>query len=181
MDEVDKILKDYVSTHNKKIDIYFIYCEFKIQFVNNSTRDLKTDCVHNMKIEKISQSIEYLESKGYIFQNNNQMTKNTVSDRCNMKYEYYMHPPMFPLETKLNIIIAKNTQLLDQNIKHPLIRKNSHISFRIKKMYITNVSDYDNTTSSICTDHDNFDIIIPALLFSFPCGLSFLCLTSIMV
>ena len=40
LDGVDKILKDYVSTHNKKLDIYFIYCEFKIQFDNNSTRDL---------------------------------------------------------------------------------------------------------------------------------------------
>ena len=57
------------------------------------------------------------------------MTFNTVSDRCNMKYEYYMHPPMFPLETKLIIILAKNPQLLDQNIKHLLIRKYSHLSF----------------------------------------------------
>ena len=135
LDEVDKILKDYVSSHNKTFDIYFIYCEFKIQFDENSTRDLKTDCVHNIEIEKISQCllycIEYLESKGYKFQKINQMTINTVSDRCNMKYEYYMHPPMFPLETKLNIIIAKNPQSLDQNTKHLLIRKYSHISFSI--------------------------------------------------
>ena len=48
-----------------------------------------------------------------------------------MKYEYYMHPPMFPLETKLNIIIAKSPQLLDQNINHLLIRKYTHISFNI--------------------------------------------------
>ena len=135
LDEVDKILKDYVSTHNKKFDIYFIYCELKIQFDNNSTRDLKTDCVHIIEIEKISKCllycIEYLESEGYIFQNINQITINTVSDRCNMKYEYYMHPPMFPLETKLNIIIAKNPQLLDQNKKHLSIRKCTHISFNI--------------------------------------------------
>ena len=59
------------------------------------------------------------------------MTINTISDRCNMTHEYYMHPPMFPLETKLNIIIAKNPQLLDQNINHLFIRKHSHISFNI--------------------------------------------------
>ena len=59
------------------------------------------------------------------------MTINTVSDRCNMKYGLYMHPLMFPLETKLNIIIAKNPQLLDQSLKHLLIRKYSHISFNI--------------------------------------------------
>ena len=135
MDEVDKILKDYVSTHYKKIDIYFIYCEFKTQFDKNSTIDLKTECVHNIESEKIYQSliysIDYHESKGYKLQNFNQMTFNTVSDRCNMIYEYYMHPPMFPLETKLNLIIARNPQILDHNIKHLLIRKYSHISFNI--------------------------------------------------
>ena len=135
LDEVDKIFKDFVSTHNKKFDIYFIYCEFKIQFVNNSSRDLKTDYVHNTEIDKISQCfvycIEHLESNGYKFQNLNQLIINTVSDRCNMKYDYYMHPPMFPSETKLNIIIAKNPQLLDQIITHLLIRKYTHISFTI--------------------------------------------------
>ena len=125
---------DYFSTHNKKFNIDFFYREVKMQFDNNSARDLKTDYVHNTEIDKISQCllycIEYLESKGFKFQNINQMTINTVSDRCNMKYEFYMHPPMFPLETKLNIIFAKNPQLLDQNINNLLIRK-SHISFNI--------------------------------------------------
>ena len=135
MVEVDEILKDYVSSHNKKFDIYFIYCEFKIQFDNNSTRDLKIDCVHDKEIEKMSQPllycIEYLESIGYKFQSINQMTINTICDRCNMKYEYYIHRSMNLLETKLNISFAKNPQLLDQNIKHLFIRKYSHISFNI--------------------------------------------------
>ena len=69
--------------------------------------------------------------KGYKFQNINQMTINTISDRCNMRYEYYIHPPMFPLETKLNINIGKNLRLLEQNINHLLIKKYSHISFNI--------------------------------------------------
>ena len=59
------------------------------------------------------------------------MTINTISDRCNMTHEYYMHPPMFPLETKLNIISAKNPHLLDQNINNLIIRKYSHVSFNI--------------------------------------------------
>ena len=69
LDESDKTLKEYVSTHNKIFDIYFNYYEFNIRFDNNCTRDLKTECVHNIEIEKISQClsycIEYLESKGY--------------------------------------------------------------------------------------------------------------------
>ena len=46
-------------------------------------------------------------------------------------------------------------------------------------MNITNISDdYDNITEY---DNCNIDIIIPALLFTIPCGLSFLCLISLMV
>ena len=52
-------------------------------------------------------------------------------------------------------------------------------------MYITNISDdYDNITeydSTTDTNDCNIDIIIPALLFTIPCDLSFLCLTSLMV
>ena len=49
-------------------------------------------------------------------------------------------------------------------------------------MYITNITDdYDNITFTNCTNNENNnDIIIPALLFTSPCGLSFLCLMSLM-
>ena len=58
-------------------------------------------------------------------------------------------------------------------------------------MYVTNNTDYDNTTddfndslskSNICTiNENNIDIIIPTLLLTRPCGLSILCLISLMV
>ena len=50
-------------------------------------------------------------------------------------------------------------------------------------MNITNVTDdFDNMTLCNCTNNENdIDIIIPALLFTIPCGLSFLCLISLMV
>ena len=41
-----------------------------------------------------------------------------------------------------------------------------------------NITEYDNTTN---TNDYNIDIIITALLFTIPCGLSFLCLISLMV
>ena len=45
----------------------------------------------------------------------------------------------------------------------------------------SNYTDYDNMTLCNCTDNENeIDIIIPALLFTIPCGLSFLCLISLM-
>ena len=40
------------------------------------------------------------------------------------------------------------------------------------------ITDLDNTTD---TNNCNIDIIIPALIFTIPCGLSFLCLISLMV
>ena len=52
-------------------------------------------------------------------------------------------------------------------------------------MYITNTTDEYNDTLSLnnnCTDNENnIDIIIPAFLFTIPCGLSFLCLISLIV
>ena len=47
---------------------------------------------------------------------------------------------------------------------------------------LDNITDYDNMTTSNCTDSENdIDIIIPALLFTIPCGLSFTCSMSLMV
>ena len=57
-------------------------------------------------------------------------------------------------------------------------------------MYVTNVTndydnntnDYDNITFTNCTDSEfNIDIIIPKLLLTILCGLSFLCMLSLMV
>ena len=47
---------------------------------------------------------------------------------------------------------------------------------------LDNITDYDNTTACNCTESEyNIDIIIPAFLFTIPCGLSFLCLKSLLV
>ena len=50
-------------------------------------------------------------------------------------------------------------------------------------MYITNVTDYDNLTLCNCTDSDNnenIEIVIP-LITIIPCGMSLICLISLMV
>ena len=61
-------------------------------------------------------------------------------------------------------------------------------------MNVTNITDYDNITYfeifsndynitfANCRDNENnIDIIIPTLLLTIPCGLSFLCFMSLMV
>ena len=42
MDEVNKILNDYIFTHNKKFDFYFLNCEFVIEFDNSFIANIKT-------------------------------------------------------------------------------------------------------------------------------------------
>ena len=44
-----------------------------------------------------------------------------------------------------------------------------------------NITDYDNITSNCIDSEIGIDIIIPTLLFTIPCGLSFLCLISSIV
>ena len=48
-------------------------------------------------------------------------------------------------------------------------------------MNVTNITDDSNNADILDENNFNIDIIIPALLFTIPCGLSFLCLISIMV
>ena len=70
------------------------------------------------------------KSRGHKFYNINQMTTNTISDRCNMTCEHYINQPMHMCEGKINMNIAKYPELINslhQNKKHPLIRKYSHI------------------------------------------------------
>ena len=44
-----------------------------------------------------------------------------------------------------------------------------------------NITDDNNDTNILDDNNCDTDIIIPVLLFSIPCGISFLCLISIMV
>ena len=49
-------------------------------------------------------------------------------------------------------------------------------------IYTNILNDYDNMTLSNCTNNKNIiDIFIPSLLLTVPCGLSFLCMLSLMV
>ena len=50
-------------------------------------------------------------------------------------------------------------------------------------MYVTKITDdYDNMTLNNCTDNEsNIDINIPTSLLTIPCGLSILCLVSLMI
>ena len=137
LDEVDKILNKYISTQNKNFDIYFIYCDFLIEFDNNFTTNKETNYVYNTDITDLYKfllhNIDFFTARGYNVSNINQMTIRTVYDRCNMTYKHYMDQPMCMCENQINLNIAKNPQLinsLDRNKNHPLIRKYFLIPFK---------------------------------------------------
>ena len=59
------------------------------------------------------------------------MSISTFNDTQYMTYEYYLQQPMPSIQTRINIILAKNPHLinsLNRFHNHPLIQKDSHIS-----------------------------------------------------
>ena len=129
LDEVNKILNDYISTHNKYFDFYFINCEFVTDFDNNFIANIKINCFYNTGIININIYLSYyidcFKSRGHKFYNINQLTINIISDRCNMTYEHCINQPMSICERKINMNIARNPHLinsLDRNKNHPFIK-----------------------------------------------------------
>ena len=54
LDEVNKISNDYISTHNKNFDFYFINCEFVIEFDNNFIGNIEIKFFYNTDNIKIN-------------------------------------------------------------------------------------------------------------------------------
>ena len=59
LDEVNKILNDYIFTHYKNFDFYFINCEFVIEFDNNFIANIQTKIFHNTKFININKYLLY--------------------------------------------------------------------------------------------------------------------------
>ena len=141
--ELDKILEDYISTHNKKFVFYLISCELIIEFDNIFTENIKTEYYYNTVIVNIKRGLIYniYHFLPNIFKdchayNIKQANLKTINDRCNMTLEFYKNMPMSMIERRLNIIIAKNPSLIkspNQTTNHPLFRKYSNI---IKRVFI---------------------------------------------
>ena len=136
MDEVNKSLNDYISTHNKIFEFYVNNCEFVIEVDINLIANIKTNCFYKTDIINIKKYLLYdidcFKSRVYVFYNINQMTININNDSCNMTYKRYINQPMHLCERKINLNIAKNPRLinsLDRNRNHPLIRKYLHTPF----------------------------------------------------
>ena len=102
MDEVDKIVDEYITTHNRKFDFCFFNCEFKIEFDNNFTTNIEINYWYSIEIINMKSyllcCIDCFKSRGYKFYKINQTTVKTNSDRCNMTYEHFICQPMCAVE-----------------------------------------------------------------------------------
>ena len=134
LDNVDKILNNYINNHDKKFDSYFIKCLFNIDFDNN-IYELGTIYVYNKESYKIIIQllffIDMMKAEGKNFNNICQMTIIINSDICNMTADYSRYMRLNPIERQINIIFSKKPQLLNQISNNILIKDKSHIIFNI--------------------------------------------------
>ena len=94
-DELDKILEDYISTHNKKFAFYLIRCELIIEFDKNFTDKIKTNYYYNTDVINIKRDLIYniYRLLPKVFKdchayNIKQANLKTIIDRCNMTLEF---------------------------------------------------------------------------------------------
>ena len=123
LNDIDKIINNYVTGYNQKFDISSIKCDFFLVFNDDFGIHLKTHYVQNkddltkIKTELLSW-IEHLKYEGYSFCHINEMIIKTITDKHWMTYKTYMQKPMPMVERKFNSVFHKCPHLiraLDRN------------------------------------------------------------------
>ena len=131
LNDVNKILNNYIEIHDKKFIVYNIKCIFDISFDDNDIYELETSCIHNKEIYKLIFQLQYfidmiLKTEGKNFKKINQMSIYILGDKCNMTDEFSKYMRYSSIERKINQLPNKNQ--LSNNI---LIKNKSHIIFNI--------------------------------------------------
>ena len=138
---MDSILKNYVLEYNKKISFYLIICKWKTHF-SNTIVSVKSDTWMSKSDDIflrdfVLSKIRCYERHGYIFSHISEMKITFITDLRNMIYEHYLIQSKCMFEWKLNVILAKNPELLRflENTSHPLIIKNHHDDGEIRILF----------------------------------------------
>ena len=117
LNDIDKIINNYVTGYNKKFDIYSIKCDFYLVFNNDFKTHIETQYVQNkddltrIKPELLSW-IENLEFEGYSFCHINEMIIKTVTDKHWITYNTYMLQPLPMVERRRNYVFRKCPYLI---------------------------------------------------------------------
>ena len=123
LNDIDKIINNYVTSYNKKFDVYSIKCDFYFVFNDDFKIHIETCYAHNKddltKIKAFLLSwIEHLKFEGYSFCHNNETIIKTITDIHWMTYKTYMQKPMPMVERRFNYVFHKCPYLiraLDRN------------------------------------------------------------------
>ena len=135
IDNIDKILDNIIEIHNKKFDIYYVKCSFKIKFDINDIYDLDTIYINNKEIYKIIIQLLFFidmmigDEKDFI--NIDQMIVYINSNICDMSDVYSRYMRLNPIERQINIIFSRNPDLLKQISNNILIKNKNYILYNI--------------------------------------------------
>ena len=111
---IDKIYKEYVVDHNKKLDVYLVECDSKI-VLNDLTPHIETDfylSVRNINLKSfLLYWIEYFILQGYQFLDLSQIKIKKFSGRRYMNFSCYIKQLMQMNNLQLNKIIAEDLKI----------------------------------------------------------------------
>ena len=135
--DVDEIFYPYIIEHNKKYDYNQFKCHFKLAFSDNQRSEyVKPPLFDSKTITSLRNFLEnvirYFKDKGYDFNPIAETNTITIANKMFMSYDFYIKHNMHAVEWKLNAIVTKSKNLineLDRSKRHPLIRKFSHVPF----------------------------------------------------
>ena len=117
LNDIDNIINNYVTSYNKKFDIYSIKCDFYLVFNDEFKIHIETYYVHNkddlskIKTELLSW-IEHLKFEGYSFCHINEMIIKSITDKHWITYNTYMQQPMPMVERRMNYVFHKCPYLI---------------------------------------------------------------------
>ena len=112
LNDIDKILNNYVTSYNKKFDIYYIKCDFYLVFNNDFGIYKKTLYVHNKDdLTKIKTELlfklQLLKYEGCSFCYINEMIIKTITDKHWMTYTTHEQKTMPMVERRFNYVFHK--------------------------------------------------------------------------
>ena len=117
LNDIDKIINNYVAIYNKKFDLYSIKCHFYLVFNNDFKIHIETCYVYNkddlttIKTQLLTQ-IEHLKFEGYSFCHNIEKIINSITDKHWITYNSYMQKPMTMVERRFNYVFHKCPYLI---------------------------------------------------------------------
>ena len=131
INDVDEAFYFYIIEHNEKFDYYLVKCEFELVFndckqypyVTSKLSDIKKMIPWKSFVKKL---IDDFKDKGYNFNLIAEMHITTIANKMDMSYDFYIKHNMCALEWKINAMINKKKNLInnfDPNWRHPLNRE----------------------------------------------------------